>query len=258
MCSDTDRIIAPSSMESSIPKKPRGRPRRGRSSQTSSQSQSENEPIEQLDANYSFSSVDLDASLPNADADDASANAPASSQREAAETKDVIPEIVIEQALNPEPSMQDESISGSPIIEDVVMEDEFPNSTHGKKVPISSNNEVIEETTIDNTSSLEDSSPAAPKPVENIERPEDVDDLQNMVVSPEEVAQTRVPQVNASSQIESIVEIPTAQSVMSKLQSLIGDLGKASLTREEVNTIEDMFMDAKQHLYGAGRRGRES
>jgi len=245
-------------MESPLPKKTRGGLRRGRSSQPSSQSQSQSEQIEQLEVNHSFSSVDLDASLQNADADDAPPDAPASSQKEAAETKGVIPEILIAQASNPESSVQDESISGSPIIEDVVMEDEIPNNAHGKEFPVSSNDEVIEETIIDNARLLDLLSSAPAKLVENIQRPEDANDLQTMVVLPKEVAQTQTPQVDASSQTESIVEIPTAQSMMSKLQSLIGDLGKASLTREEVNTIEDMFMEAKQHLYGAGRKGRDS
>jgi hypothetical protein len=51
-------------------------------------------------------------------------------------------------------------------------------------------------------------------------------------------------------------EVPTAQSMRDKLQSLISDLDTASLTREEVNAFEDLFMDAKEKLYGAARRGR--
>jgi hypothetical protein len=41
-----------------------------------------------------------------------------------------------------------------------------------------------------------------------------------------------------------------------KLQGLILDLQTAALSREEVNSFEDMFMDAKEQLFAAGRRGR--
>jgi hypothetical protein len=44
---------------------------------------------------------------------------------------------------------------------------------------------------------------------------------------------------------------------LKKLQSIIiGDLGTKALSREEVNEWEDLFFDAKQELYAAGRRGR--
>jgi hypothetical protein len=48
----------------------------------------------------------------------------------------------------------------------------------------------------------------------------------------------------------------TVESMKEKLRSLVGDLSDASLTREEINAFEDLFMDAKEALYGAGRRGR--
>jgi hypothetical protein len=52
------------------------------------------------------------------------------------------------------------------------------------------------------------------------------------------------------------VEINGVQSMKDKLQGLILDLQIAALSREEVNSFEDMFMDAKEQLFAAGRRGR--
>jgi hypothetical protein len=52
------------------------------------------------------------------------------------------------------------------------------------------------------------------------------------------------------------IEINGVQSMEDKLQGLILDLQTAVLSREEVNSFEDMFMDAKEQLFAAGRRGR--
>jgi hypothetical protein len=52
------------------------------------------------------------------------------------------------------------------------------------------------------------------------------------------------------------VEINGVQNMKDKLQGLILDLQTAALSREEVNNFEDMFMDAKEQLFAAGRRGR--
>lgn len=51
-------------------------------------------------------------------------------------------------------------------------------------------------------------------------------------------------------------KVSTMRGLTDQLQRLIGDLATAALTREEVNIFEDMFMDAKEKLYGAARRGR--
>jgi hypothetical protein len=61
---------------------------------------------------------------------------------------------------------------------------------------------------------------------------------------------------NAPVEAEVKKEALTMQDMKQRLQSLINDLATASLTREEVNVFEDMFMDAKEKLYGAARRGR--
>lgn len=56
---------------------------------------------------------------------------------------------------------------------------------------------------------------------------------------------------------DSAFNTPNMQSMRGKLQSLISELATATLSREEVNVFEDMFWEAKEKLYGAGRRGRE-
>ncbi|KAH6662331.1 Rap1-interacting factor 1 N terminal-domain-containing protein [Halenospora varia] len=63
-----------------------------------------------------------------------------------------------------------------------------------------------------------------------------------------------------TSQVEEVVrdEIPTYGSVQAKVQSLVRDLALVAFTREQVGSLEDMFMDVKEKLYGAGRRGRQS
>ncbi|KAI9051873.1 hypothetical protein LZ554_004130 [Drepanopeziza brunnea f. sp. 'monogermtubi'] len=59
--------------------------------------------------------------------------------------------------------------------------------------------------------------------------------------------------LGAPNNVEALV---TVESMADKLQSLLKDLQTASLSREDVNRLEDLFMDAKGHLYDAARRGR--
>jgi hypothetical protein len=62
---------------------------------------------------------------------------------------------------------------------------------------------------------------------------------------------------SADAVFEAESETPTVQSMKEKLRSLIADMRGAALSREELNDFEDLFIDAKEQLYGAGRRGRE-
>ncbi|RFU26407.1 hypothetical protein B7463_g9933, partial [Scytalidium lignicola] len=48
----------------------------------------------------------------------------------------------------------------------------------------------------------------------------------------------------------------TAQIVADKLQNIITDLSSGVLSRDEVHRLEDLFMDAKEALYKAGKRRR--
>ena len=49
----------------------------------------------------------------------------------------------------------------------------------------------------------------------------------------------------------------TVQDLKTQLTNVIKGLQSVSLTREEANHFEDLFMSAKEQLYGAARRGRE-
>lgn len=77
-----------------------------------------------------------------------------------------------------------------------------------------------------------------------------------LTMSVEPMNQILPAQMDASVSTEKIAEVPSAQGVKDKLQSIIGDLGTVALSRNDLNDLEDLFMDAKQLLYGAGRRGR--
>lgn len=48
----------------------------------------------------------------------------------------------------------------------------------------------------------------------------------------------------------------TAQIVADKLQNIITDLSGGVLTRDELHRLEDLFIDAKEALYKAGKRRR--
>jgi hypothetical protein len=76
-------------------------------------------------------------------------------------------------------------------------------------------------------------------------------------VSNMELALNEQLQIDALAQIEEEeAKALTTKSLVDRLRNIIGDLGQVALTREEVSSFEDMFMDAKEQLYGAGRRGR--
>lgn len=108
--------------------------------------------------------------------------------------------------------------------------------------------QVIADTTFDDSDILESSATHD----KSAHEPEDISSM---------VEQAPVPSVeslrgaSAPASIEG-VSVPTMQSMREKLQGLISELATAVLTREEVNVFEDMFMDAKEKLYGAARRGR--
>jgi hypothetical protein len=68
---------------------------------------------------------------------------------------------------------------------------------------------------------------------------------------------TRIPgHVDAFVQTDIFTEEPSIDSLKAKLKSIVSELGSVALSRDEISELEDIFMDAKQELYGAGRRGR--
>ena len=109
--------------------------------------------------------------------------------------------------------------------------------------------ETIADTTIDDSDFLESSSAMRKSIHDNM-------DISNMVGQAPTPSIEALRGASAPVQAESQEGAPTMRSMREKLQGLISELGTAALTREEVNVFEDMFMDAKEKLYGAARRGR--
>jgi hypothetical protein len=116
--------------------------------------------------------------------------------------------------------------------------------------------ERVEETVINETTFKDESSPAPDTPESENDTTAEVipatssDAIETSVEVPVE-EQISPP---ASDEIEP--EISAFQSMRGKLESLIGDLKTAALSREEVHELEDLFFDAKKHLYNAEQRGR--
>lgn len=116
--------------------------------------------------------------------------------------------------------------------------------------------EIVADTIMGGGSSLEDPSSAAGIPEAEAGQ-EIVMSTSNIItISSEPVDQALPTQVDVSVQTEEVVEGLSADGLKAKLQSIIGDLGTIALDRDEMNELEDLFMDAKQQLYSAGRRGR--
>ncbi|PVH79264.1 hypothetical protein DL98DRAFT_461250 [Cadophora sp. DSE1049] len=122
--------------------------------------------------------------------------------------------------------------------------------------------DVIEETIIDETSLLEKSSPAVEQvngiDEEAVSHPPEVPDAASP--APETVAEPVQPEVPAivEVQVQAEEQPVTAESMADKLQGLLKDLQKAALSRQEVNKLEDLFFEAKRHMYAAEERGRAS
>ena len=83
-----------------------------------------------------------------------------------------------------------------------------------------------------------------------------IEEIQAETLCSETFKQRLPAQVIASMQTGVALEYQTFESTKGKLQSVIDDLRAITLRREEVNELEDMFMDAKRLLYGAGGGGK--
>ncbi|KAJ5041618.1 uncharacterized protein L3040_005196 [Drepanopeziza brunnea f. sp. 'multigermtubi'] len=113
-----------------------------------------------------------------------------------------------------------------------------------------SSSPVIEEKVIGDSISLDSSGSNAETGV----RPEEEVVSREVVIVQASATEPGV-FLGAQTNVEALV---TVESMAHKLQSLLKDLQTASLSREDVNRLEDLFMDAKGHLYDAARRGRRS
>jgi hypothetical protein len=116
--------------------------------------------------------------------------------------------------------------------------------------------ERVEETIINEPTFKDESSPAPETPESENDTTEEVipattsDAIETSFEAPVEEQTSPA----ASEEVEP--EISAFQSMRGKLESLIGDLKTVALTREEVHKLEDLFFDAKKHLYSAEQRGR--
>ncbi|KAG4444136.1 hypothetical protein IFR05_000365 [Cadophora sp. M221] len=140
------------------------------------------------------------------------------------------------------------------IEEDVDMEDVV-----GTDEATSPNIDFVEETTIDETSLFDKSSP--------VESENNIDEEVASRHSPElPFTETPASEAGAEPVDPAEPEAPivvepqrvTMQSMKDKLQSLLGDLEISALSRQEVHEFEDIFMDVKRKLYDAEKRGRDS
>jgi len=152
------------------------------------------------------------------------------------------------------PSVEDEEMAEVVQAADEAADDAISSEVGGKAGDTSFDVDIIAEMTIDENSELE-------KPSQALVKPETEEVIGNASEITTDVTGLPVPIVPAETGIQSPAalepELPTAQSMRDKLHSLIADLGTAMLTREEVNAFEDLFWDAKEKLYGAGKRGRQ-
>lgn len=135
------------------------------------------------------------------------------------------------------------------------MPDEEATTSSGRNRKNLSYLEIVTETINEGYSPVEQPSSALSNhqiSAEDVLFPPDI-----IMTSSEPVVQPFPSLVNAAAQTEIVQEEPTSASLKVKLQGLITGLGTVSLTREEVSAFEDLFMDAKEKLYGAGRRWRK-
>lgn len=136
-----------------------------------------------------------------------------------------------------------------------------------KSERLSSANKVVAETTCEESSFLEQPSAAASKSAGNTGTETLVAAFAHPAMMPEQEASLLLSSSSrdlesevdtTSPEVTEVTEGPlsTERSVAEKLQSIISDLNTASLSREEVHRLEDLFMDAKRKLYDAESRGR--
>ncbi|MAD85615.1 MAG: hypothetical protein CL912_21855 [Deltaproteobacteria bacterium] len=241
------------SKQSPAKKKPRGRP-----SRASQVSQQESDVESSQGFGSQSMSVDLDAQHQEMDVDGTTMSFASNAEVEEEET-----------APAEEPEVE-QSFEGS-VVErgaEIEIEKSFAKETQedvdmdaaGADEATSPSFDVIEETTIDETSLLEKSSPAVEQ-INNIDEKAVIHPAE-MPIAASSAPDTVAEPVEASPIVEVQVRVEeqpvTAESMADKLQSLLKDLQSAALSRQEVNKLEDLFFEAKRHMYAAEERGRAS
>jgi hypothetical protein len=215
--------------------------------------------------------VDLDAAMQNVEIEDCTTNAFTSSAKDTTvdegvdteepqdESHEILPAAdgISEAAEDTSMAATTEEDFNIAQTTDESIDEVADTSVASEVRPASPNIERVEETVIDE-SAFQDESSSTPEPVESKLNPAaeiisatSSDLINSLTAEPAEE------HVSVESTDEAEPEFPTVQSMKDKLQSLIADMQGAALSREELREFEDLFVDAKEQLYGAGRRGRE-
>jgi len=217
-------------------------------------------------------SVDLDAAVDDIsvlemDIDDSTVDVPTSSAKEATvdegmdeeeELRNDSQEILqtIEDASSPA-----EDLDMAATVQELIHNIEAPEESFNEPAPTGEDEattpdiERIEETVIYEDSFKDESSPAPQTP--------ESDDNPSAEVVPataSELVKSPAPSEEQAPSAESVEverEVLPNQRLKLKFESFIEDLKGAALSRSEIQEYEDMFYDAKEHLYGAARRWRE-
>ncbi|KAE9367261.1 hypothetical protein N431DRAFT_385492 [Stipitochalara longipes BDJ] len=239
-------------------KRQSGRPKRV--SQVSQQ-----EPEAEVEEGQS-PSVDLDASMLEMEIDDSTTDVVTSSAKELTVDEGVDDEELhnksqeilrtLEDVFTP-----DENIDTAATAEELLNSIETPEESIVEPRPASeaqTNSPDIDriEETIINEGALKNE--PSPPP----ETPESDDDLSAEVVAATSSELAESPALveehtSTAEPNEVVPQISANQRMKVKLESFIEDLKSAALSRSEIQEYEDMFYDAKEHLYGAARRWRE-
>ncbi|KAI0137741.1 hypothetical protein F4776DRAFT_106442 [Hypoxylon sp. NC0597] len=146
-----------------------------------------------------------------------------------------------------------------PTVTGTIQQDSSPVSFDDSLLERESDTEAVNLQIITEASQLSEVEPNLTNPLENEEPLVDTDT--EMINQEEEGEQSleKADEIAAvrSSQIEEpVIEKSAAERIMDALRGGLDDLRTATLTRDEVNKIEDMFFDIKKELYQAESRSR--
>ena len=241
------------SKRSPAKKKPRGRP-----SRASQVSQQDSDVESSQDFASQSMSADLDAQQQEMEIDGTTMSFTSNAGVEEEETVP-IQEPEVEQNFEESFVEQGADIEVEKSFAKETREGDFNMEAAGADEATSPSFDIIEETTIDETSLFEKSSPAVEQ-INNTDE-EAVNHPAEVPVAASPAPDTVAEAVEASA-IEDQLQVEekpvTAESMADKLQSLLKDLQSAALSRQEVNKLEDLFFEAKRHMYAAEERGRAS
>ncbi|OTA68344.1 hypothetical protein K449DRAFT_363252 [Hypoxylon sp. EC38] len=146
-----------------------------------------------------------------------------------------------------------------PTVAGAIQQDSSPVSFDDSLLERESDTEAVNLQIITEASQLSEVEPSLTNPLENEEPLVDTDT--EMINQEEEGEQSlkkadEIATVRSSQVEEAVVEKSAAERIMDALRGGLDGLRTATLTRDEVNKIEDMFFDIKKELYQAESRSR--